>query len=163
MPGVWVFPGGVIEPGEGPECAARELEEETGIALGDDAELRAWARWITPEVVPMRFPTLSSSASPPRIRAPPWPDGREVDDAGWLSPRGALEAHRAGELELVFPTIRTLAEYAAAVQRRRRGDRGRPRPRGRADSAARPAPASTTASCCRATTKPRTQRRTRVV
>ena len=108
MPGVWVFPGGVIEPGERPEeCAARELEEETGIALGDDAELHAWARWITPEVVPVRFDThffvgLAPAHSPPR------PDGREVDDAGWLNPRGALEAHRAGELELVFPTIRTL-------------------------------------------------------
>src|SRR5687768_11846351 len=34
MPGVWVFPGGVIEAGEdAAECSRRELREETGIEL----------------------------------------------------------------------------------------------------------------------------------
>ena len=34
----WVFPGVQKEPGERPEdCAARELEEEKGNELGDDA------------------------------------------------------------------------------------------------------------------------------
>jgi 8-oxo-dGTP pyrophosphatase MutT (NUDIX family) len=38
MPGVWVFPGGAVEPDESPErCAARELEEETAIALDPGA------------------------------------------------------------------------------------------------------------------------------
>ncbi|MGH2951024.1 MAG: NUDIX hydrolase [Solirubrobacterales bacterium] len=108
MPGVWVFPGGVVEQGEEPAaCAARELEEETGIALDQEAELLAWTRWITPEVVPVRFDTHFFVALAP-AHSPPRPDGREVDDAGWFSPAGALERHRAGELELVFPTIRTL-------------------------------------------------------
>jgi 8-oxo-dGTP pyrophosphatase MutT (NUDIX family) len=108
MPGVWVFPGGIIEPGETPtECAARELAEEAGIELGAEAELVAWSRWITPEVVPVRFDTHFFVA----VAAPhttPRADGIEVTDAGWFGPRAALDAHAAGELDLVFPTIKTL-------------------------------------------------------
>jgi len=108
MPGVWVFPGGMIEPDETPAaCAARELEEETGIALGEDAELVAWSRWITPEAVPVRFDTHFFVALAPPHTAP-WPDRSEVSEAAWFEPRAALDAHRAGELDLVFPTIKTL-------------------------------------------------------
>ena len=108
MPGVWVFPGGMIEPDEMPAaCAARELEEETGIALGEDAELVAWSRWITPEAVPVRFDTHFFVALAPPHTAPR-PDRSEVSEAAWFEPRAALDAHRAGELDLVFPTIKTL-------------------------------------------------------
>jgi 8-oxo-dGTP pyrophosphatase MutT (NUDIX family) len=119
MPGVWVFPGGAIDAGETPaQCAARELAEETRIDLGPEAELHAWSRWITPEVVPVRFDTwffvgLAPAHSPPRV------DGAEVDDAGWFGPAAALEAHGAGELELVFPTVKTLETllpYSSAEQ-----------------------------------------------
>ena len=108
MPGVWVFPGGVIEPGEtAAQCATRELAEETQIELEPDTQLHPWSRWITPEVVPTRFDTHFFVALAP-AHSPPQPDGAEVDDAGWFNPERALEAHRAGELRLVFPTIRTL-------------------------------------------------------
>ena len=119
MPGVWVFPGGAIDAGESAEqCAARELAEETGIELEPGTELHGWSRWITPEVVPVRFDThffvaLAPAHSPPRV------DGREVDDAGWFNPQQALDAHGAGELKLVFPTIRTLetlVPYASAEE-----------------------------------------------
>jgi len=124
MPGVWVFPGGVVEdserpggPGGGPSpeddelahraCAVRELEEEAGIALPDDARLYPWSRWITPEVVSIRFDTRFYVAlAPPH--SPPRPDGEETVDAGWFEPRRALEAHAGGEMELVFPTIKHL-------------------------------------------------------
>ncbi len=117
MPGVWVFPGGALDAGETEAaCAIRELAEETSIELGPDADLRRWSRWITPEVVPVRFDThffvaLAPAHSPPRV------DGAEVDDAGWFTPRAALDAHAADELELVFPTIKTLEtllEFASA-------------------------------------------------
>jgi 8-oxo-dGTP pyrophosphatase MutT (NUDIX family) len=108
MPGVWVFPGGMIEPGESAaECAARELAEETGIELGDDAELVAWSRWITPEIVPVRFDTHFFVALA-AAHAKPVADGVEVSDAAWFGPRAALDAHASGELSLVFPTIKTL-------------------------------------------------------
>jgi 8-oxo-dGTP pyrophosphatase MutT (NUDIX family) len=108
MPGVWVFPGGVIEEGESPAaCATRELEEETGIALADDAEILPWSRWITPEAVPVRFDThFMVALAPPH--SPPKPDGVEISDAGWFAPRAALDASAGGEMELVFPTVKNL-------------------------------------------------------
>jgi 8-oxo-dGTP pyrophosphatase MutT (NUDIX family) len=121
MPGVWVFPGGALEDGERGEdprspadedrayraCAVRELAEEAGIELPEDTELHPWSRWITPEASPIRFDTRFYLAlAPPH--SPPRPDGSETVDAGWFAPRRALEMHTAGELELVFPTIKHL-------------------------------------------------------
>jgi 8-oxo-dGTP pyrophosphatase MutT (NUDIX family) len=108
MPGVWVFPGGAIEQGETPaQCAARELEEETGVDLGPEPELVAWSRWITPEVVPIRFDThFLVGMAPPH--SSPKPDEAEISAVEWWAPRAALDSHAAGELKLVFPTIKTL-------------------------------------------------------
>jgi 8-oxo-dGTP pyrophosphatase MutT (NUDIX family) len=129
MPGVWVFPGGVVEeaerqgdadaePSPGQEelahraCAVRELAEEAGIVLPDDAELHPWSRWITPEAVPIRFDTRFYVALAP-AHSPPRADGEETVDVGWFTPRRALEMHEAGEMELVFPTIKHLESLLA--------------------------------------------------
>lgn len=125
MPGVWVFPGGVVEPEDVAAearrgttdaerqdlahraCAARELGEEAGIEMPADADLRPWSRWITPEAAPVRFDTRFYVAlAPPHSRARP--DGAETTEATWISPNEALERHGKGELALVFPTIKHL-------------------------------------------------------
>jgi hypothetical protein len=51
--------------------------------------------------------------------SPPQPDGSETVDAGWFRPRAALESHHAGDLPLVFPTIKhleSLVGYANAAE-----------------------------------------------
>jgi 8-oxo-dGTP pyrophosphatase MutT (NUDIX family) len=117
MPGVWVFPGGAVDPTDGDgeaahrSAAVRELAEEAGIELPAD-ELVAYSRWITPNVVPIRFDTRFYLALAP-AHSPPRPDGSETVDAGWFAPRAALDAHQAGELPLVFPTIKHLESLLA--------------------------------------------------
>jgi 8-oxo-dGTP pyrophosphatase MutT (NUDIX family) len=127
MPGVWVFPGGVVEGSEatgGTEaagadaeelahraCAIRELAEEAGIELAADAELIPWSRWITPEIVPMRFDTRFYVAlAPPH--SPPRADGTETIDAGWFAPADALERLRSEEMSIAFPTAKHLESLA---------------------------------------------------
>jgi 8-oxo-dGTP pyrophosphatase MutT (NUDIX family) len=114
MPGVWVFPGGAVDADDAGDeeaahmaCAERELREEAGIELPADAELVAWSRWITPEPVPVRFDTRFYVTLAP-AHSPPLPDGQETTAAEWTTPTSALDRHRAGQLELVFPTIKHL-------------------------------------------------------
>jgi 8-oxo-dGTP pyrophosphatase MutT (NUDIX family) len=112
MPGVWVFPGGAVDPEDGDgepahrAAAVRELAEEAGIDLPAE-ELVAYSRWITPKVVPIRFDTRFYLALAP-AHSPPKPDGSETVDASWFQPQAALDSHHAGELPLVFPTIKHL-------------------------------------------------------
>lgn len=113
MPGVWVFPGGAVDTGDGEDearfksCAVRELEEEAGIALPAGEELVLFSRWITPEVVSRRFDACFFLALAP-AHAPPRADGVETTDAAWFEPANALEAQAAGEIVLAFPTIKQL-------------------------------------------------------
>lgn len=124
MGGVWVFPGGAVDAaeGEGDEAhraaALRELEEEAGVTIEDPAALVKFSRWITPAAVQIRFDTHFFLAELP-VAQEPRIDGEECVDMGWFSPQGALEAHRAGELELVFPTIKhleQLSEFASVAE-----------------------------------------------
>jgi len=113
--GVWVFPGGVMEDGDGPgdgtfqtaarETAVRELTEETGMSLSP-ADLVPLSRWTAPVVMPRRFDTWFFLAIAPRQRVQV--DHGEICDHRWLSPGDALHAHRAGDLPLFPPTWVTL-------------------------------------------------------
>jgi 8-oxo-dGTP pyrophosphatase MutT (NUDIX family) len=117
MGGAWVFPGGAVDRHEGEGDAAlraaavRELEEEAGITLGGPDELILFSRWITPALVKIRFDTWFFLAPAP-AGAEAAIDGREIVDVGWYAPQAALDAAAAGELFLVFPTIKHLEQLS---------------------------------------------------
>jgi 8-oxo-dGTP pyrophosphatase MutT (NUDIX family) len=117
MGGYWVFPGGAVDAGEGEGDAAhraaavRELREEAGIAGVGAGDLVKYSRWITPELIEIRFDThffLARAPAGARARV----DGVECVDLRWSTPRAALDAHARGQLALVFPTRRHLEELA---------------------------------------------------
>jgi len=132
MPGVWVFPGGSLDPADGDgdaayrSCAIRELGEEAAIELGDEDELVLFSRWITPEAISTRFDAWFYLALAP-AHTPPRPDGVETVEAAWFQPTAALDAHRTGQLVLAFPTVSQLesllpfssSEEAIAAHRER--------------------------------------------
>jgi 8-oxo-dGTP pyrophosphatase MutT (NUDIX family) len=112
MGGFWVFPGGAVDPGDGAGeeeahrvAAVRELAEEAGIEGVDPAALVAYSRWVTPETAAIRFDTRFYLAAAPE-GAEPHSDGAECVDAGWFPPGAALKAYDAGDLPLVFPTLK---------------------------------------------------------
>jgi len=112
MPGAWVFPGGALDGSEDARTAGvREVEEEASVALPDPSALVEFSRWITPPEVQIRFDTLFLLAHAPDDAAPR-PDGGETVAVGWYAPQAALDAHRRGDLELVFPTIKTLEQLS---------------------------------------------------
>jgi 8-oxo-dGTP pyrophosphatase MutT (NUDIX family) len=113
MPGVWVFPGGSVDPEDGlgeagfRACAIRELAEEAAIELPAGEELVPFSRWITPEVISTRFDAWFFLALAP-AHSPPEADGVETTEAAWFRPSAALEAQEAGNLILAFPTVSQL-------------------------------------------------------
>jgi 8-oxo-dGTP pyrophosphatase MutT (NUDIX family) len=117
MGGAWVFPGGSVDAEEGEGDAAlraaavREVAEEAGIALVSASALVPYSRWITPAQVKIRFDTWFYLAVVPP-GAEPTIDGQEIVQWGWYEPQTALAAARAGEILLVFPTIKHLEQIS---------------------------------------------------
>jgi 8-oxo-dGTP pyrophosphatase MutT (NUDIX family) len=118
MGGVWVFPGGAVDAAEGDgdrahrTAAIRELREEAAIVLDDPDALVKFSRWITPAEVRTRFDTHFFLAPLPAGHEPKV-DGEECVDLGWFTPAAALQAHRGGQILLVFPTIKHLEQLGA--------------------------------------------------
>ena len=115
--GAWVFPGGRIDPEDYPDAASsddyaaacraavREAHEEAGLTL-EPGELVYLSHWTTPIVQPRRFSTWFFIAAAGREAVQV--DGGEIHAHRWMRPCDALEAQRAGEIELPPPTFVTL-------------------------------------------------------
>ncbi|WP_248962396.1 NUDIX hydrolase [Sphaerisporangium perillae] len=73
--------------------------------------LRPWGHWITPDVEHKRFDTRFFVAAMPagqRTRDV----GGEADEVAWLRPERALDRAKKGEIFLLPPTFRTLADIS---------------------------------------------------
>ncbi len=122
--GMWVFPGGRVDPGDvDPEqphdglaaarrAAAREAEEEAGLHL-DASEFVPLAHWVPPAQAPRRYATWFFLARAP-ADADVLIDGAEIHDHGWLRPDEALARRDRGEIELAPPTWMTLWRLSSA-------------------------------------------------
>ena len=113
--GMWVFPGGRVDPEDYPadgdkdtaarNAAGREAAEEAGVTL-DPAAFIWFAHWTPPPSTPVRFATwfFAARAGDEAIDI----DGGEIEDHRWIRPADALAKHAEGEIDLVPPTWVTL-------------------------------------------------------
>jgi 8-oxo-dGTP pyrophosphatase MutT (NUDIX family) len=112
--GMWVFPGGRVDPDDGfgeaafVAAAVREVREEAGLDLNSD-DLTPFSFW-SPRGSGKRFDTKFFVALAPD--ADVTVDGAEVEEYVWSTPARLLDAHAGGTLDLVPPTWRTLAWLA---------------------------------------------------
>jgi 8-oxo-dGTP pyrophosphatase MutT (NUDIX family) len=114
--GMWVFPGGRIDPNDYKEdgdsnvaaryAAARETHEEAGIVT-EPEDFVLFAHWTPPLDRQRRFSTWFFAAraeSESSVRV----DGGEIEEFSWINPAAALSRHERGEIDLVPPTWMTL-------------------------------------------------------
>lgn len=119
--GLWVFPGGAMDPedfaaagGDEKEAsriaAAREAFEESGLRprMEDMVQL---SHWTTPVVEPKRFSTWIYAA-PVAYNDDVVIDGGEIHDSRWISVGKAVNGHEQGQLGMLPPTYLTLCDLA---------------------------------------------------
>jgi 8-oxo-dGTP pyrophosphatase MutT (NUDIX family) len=84
---------------------------EHKLGLRCDA-LHYFAHWITPLSMEKRYSTRFFVAELPQGQAARH-DERELTDSVWITAADALASHRAGSIELHFPTAKTLEAVSA--------------------------------------------------
>jgi 8-oxo-dGTP pyrophosphatase MutT (NUDIX family) len=120
--GMWVFPGGRIDPEDGHAdlpmedrariAAVREAMEEAQLELRAE-ELQWFSHWTPPALGNRRFATWFFVTAAPR--ADVVIDDGEITESQWMTPAAALASHQRGEIELVPPTyvsLHYLAQYS---------------------------------------------------
>ncbi len=123
--GMWVWPGGRIDPGDyvdatpsdDPEtqmaaaraAAVREAAEEAGIVVDPDT-LVWFSHWTPPPIAPKRFGTWFFAAPAPGGAITI--DGGEIHDHAWMAPAEAMARRNALQIELSPPTWITLEQLA---------------------------------------------------
>lgn len=134
--GMWVFPGGRIDPEDFPappsepapthdelEAAARvavtrELAEEAGVPI-EASTIRRWSQWTPPpraeateDLVRHRFTTAFYVGVVIGDTDAVTIDDGEIREHRWVSATEMLELHAAGEVTMVPPTFVTLEHLA---------------------------------------------------
>lgn len=124
--GMWVFPGGRLDPADhievdsDPEnsesmelasrrAALRETVEETGLIL-DAESLFRWSHWTAPVESPRRFTTAFYVAELGSSEAEVTIDNGEIREFVWKRPAEVITQRDEGALGLTPPTYITLTQ-----------------------------------------------------
>lgn len=126
--GMWVFPGGRIDPEDGAGvddmierariAAVREAEEEVSLQI-QAADLHWFSHWTPPAMGNRRFSTWFFVAPAPEAEVTI--DDGEITDSRWLHPAEAIAQQASAEIELAPPTwvslhyLSVYADVAAAM------------------------------------------------
>ncbi len=125
--GMWVFPGGRVDPSDRQEtdaddrqaarrAAAREAAEETNLMV-DAERLVELSHWAPPPESPKRFGTWFFVGEGPTTEVVV--DGEEILAHRWTTPRAARDQCDAGAIRLAPPTWITLEQlerFATAAE-----------------------------------------------
>ena len=115
--GLWVFPGGKIEPAEVAQskdelaaaklAAIREIKEEANLDL-ETEQLLFFRHWTTPVIEPRRYATYFFFGAADFSASEVTIDDSEIKAHQWLSPQAALDELAKGNLAMMPPTIMSL-------------------------------------------------------
>ena len=120
--GMWVFPGGRVDPedrlglAESDEleaarrAAVRESAEEAGLEISPES-LVPFSHWTPPPITPKRYLTWFFVAAAPASQVVI--DQGEIHEHEWMRPIDALHRRDEREIELAPPTWITLFELSS--------------------------------------------------